>query len=82
MYDLPCPFQFRQYNRSKFSYSVSIDLSFLAELLERPVSSEMVVFYITQDTQKHPLLPELKSGLVSTSLHSTHLHSILVFVDF
>ncbi|KAK4779386.1 hypothetical protein SAY86_006914 [Trapa natans] len=33
-----------------------------AELLERPVSSEMVVFYITQDTQKHPLLPELKSG--------------------
>ncbi|GAY49518.1 hypothetical protein CUMW_119750 [Citrus unshiu] len=33
-----------------------------ADLLERPVSPEMVVFYITQDTQRHPLLPELKSG--------------------
>ncbi|XP_031404312.1 vacuolar protein sorting-associated protein 26C isoform X2 [Punica granatum] len=33
-----------------------------AELLERPVSPEMVIFYITQDTQKHPLLPELKAG--------------------
>ncbi|KAK9211985.1 hypothetical protein WN943_001364 [Citrus x changshan-huyou] len=35
-----------------------------ADLLERPVSPEMVVFYITQDTQRHPLLPELKSGLL------------------
>lgn len=33
-----------------------------ADLLERPVSPEMVIFYITQDTQRHPLLPELKSG--------------------
>ncbi|GAB4842733.1 hypothetical protein Ancab_012708 [Ancistrocladus abbreviatus] len=33
-----------------------------AELLESPVSSELVMFYITQDTQRHPLLPELKSG--------------------
>ncbi|CAK7349576.1 unnamed protein product [Dovyalis caffra] len=33
-----------------------------ADLLERPVSSEMAIFYITQDTQRHPLLPELKSG--------------------
>ncbi|KAI4326282.1 hypothetical protein MLD38_031611 [Melastoma candidum] len=33
-----------------------------AELLDQPMSPEMVVFYITQDTQKHPLLPELKSG--------------------
>ncbi|KDO47394.1 hypothetical protein CISIN_1g0186671mg, partial [Citrus sinensis] len=37
-----------------------------ADLLERPVSPEMVVFYITQDTQRHPLLPELKSGKMST----------------
>ncbi|KAK4567493.1 hypothetical protein RGQ29_003324 [Quercus rubra] len=32
------------------------------DLLERPVSPEMVIFYITQDTQRHPLLLELKSG--------------------
>ncbi|XP_021909324.1 Down syndrome critical region protein 3 homolog isoform X2 [Carica papaya] len=37
-----------------------------ADLLERPVSPEMVIFYITQDTQRHPLLPELKSGKMST----------------
>lgn len=36
----------------------------LADLLERPVSPEMVIFYLTQDTQRHPLLPELKSGLL------------------
>ncbi|RDX88561.1 Down syndrome critical region protein 3-like protein [Mucuna pruriens] len=33
-----------------------------ADLLQRPISPEMVIFYITQDTQRHPLLPELKSG--------------------
>ncbi|KAF5469168.1 hypothetical protein F2P56_013262 [Juglans regia] len=33
-----------------------------ADLFERPVSPEMVIFYITQDTQRHPLLAELKSG--------------------
>ncbi|XP_065851491.1 uncharacterized protein [Euphorbia lathyris] len=33
-----------------------------ADLLEQPVSPEMAIFYITQDTQRHPLLPELKSG--------------------
>ncbi|KAM5570398.1 hypothetical protein ABKV19_011178 [Rosa sericea] len=33
-----------------------------ADVIERPVSPEMVVFYITQDTQRHPLLPQLKSG--------------------
>ncbi|PON79155.1 Vacuolar protein sorting protein 26 related [Trema orientale] len=33
-----------------------------ADLLAGPVSPEMVIFYITQDTQRHPLLPELKSG--------------------
>ncbi|KAL5544936.1 hypothetical protein UlMin_008720 [Ulmus minor] len=32
------------------------------DLPERPISPEMVIFYITQDTQRHPLLPELKSG--------------------
>ncbi|KAK2367682.1 Vacuolar protein sorting-associated protein [Trifolium repens] len=32
------------------------------DLLQRPLSPEMVIFYITQDTQRHPLLPELKSG--------------------
>ncbi|QCD92302.1 Vacuolar protein sorting protein 26 related [Vigna unguiculata] len=33
-----------------------------ADLLQRPLSPEMVIFYITQDTQRHPLLHELKSG--------------------
>ncbi|XP_038687230.1 vacuolar protein sorting-associated protein 26C isoform X2 [Tripterygium wilfordii] len=33
-----------------------------AELLNRTVSPEIVIFYITQDTQRHPLLPELRSG--------------------
>lgn len=33
-------------------------------LLKPPLSPETVVFYITQDTQKHPLLPELISGLL------------------
>ncbi|XP_071716471.1 uncharacterized protein [Rutidosis leptorrhynchoides] len=34
----------------------------LAGLPEKPISPEMVFFYITQDTQRHSLLPELKSG--------------------
>ncbi|KAI4351038.1 hypothetical protein L6164_005427 [Bauhinia variegata] len=33
-----------------------------ADLLQRTISPVMVICYITQDTQKHPLLPELKSG--------------------
>ncbi|KAK6127722.1 hypothetical protein DH2020_038528 [Rehmannia glutinosa] len=31
----------------------------------KPVSPEMVIFYITQDTQRHALLPQLKSEVVS-----------------
>ncbi|KAL0397287.1 UNVERIFIED_CONTAM: Protection of telomeres protein 1a [Sesamum calycinum] len=31
-------------------------------LPQKPVSPEMVIFYITQDTQRHTLLTELKSG--------------------
>ncbi|KAL2976857.1 hypothetical protein AAZX31_13G033100 [Glycine max] len=31
------------------------------DLQQRPLSPEMAIFYITQDTQRHPLLPELKS---------------------
>ncbi|KAK6153960.1 hypothetical protein DH2020_013599 [Rehmannia glutinosa] len=31
-------------------------------LPQKPVSPEMVIFYITQDTQRHALLPQLKSG--------------------
>ncbi|XP_059640932.1 uncharacterized protein LOC132283066 isoform X2 [Cornus florida] len=33
-----------------------------ANLPEQAVSPERVIFYITQDTQRHPLLPELRSG--------------------
>jgi hypothetical protein len=39
-------------------------LKISGDLLQRPLSPEMVIFYITQDTQRHPLLPELKSGLL------------------
>ncbi|XP_050220528.1 uncharacterized protein LOC126670751 [Mercurialis annua] len=47
--------------------SLSTTMEFIVEsdkvdLPERPVSPEMAIFYITQDTQRHPLLPELKSG--------------------
>lgn len=46
--------------------SLSATLEFIIEsekdLLELPISPELVLFYITQDTQKHPLLSELKSG--------------------
>lgn len=43
-----------------FLFGVEVDLP------ERPLPPEMVVFYITQDTQRHPLLPEIKTGLSST----------------
>ncbi|THG18688.1 hypothetical protein TEA_022497 [Camellia sinensis var. sinensis] len=33
-----------------------------ASLPDQPVSPELVIFYITQDTQRHSLLPELRSG--------------------
>lgn len=33
-----------------------------SSLSEKSISPEMVIFYITQDTQRHSLLPELKSG--------------------
>lgn len=47
--------------------SLSSTLEFIIEnelvsFPEKPVSPEMVFFYITQDTQRHSLLPELKSG--------------------
>ncbi|XP_028059862.1 Down syndrome critical region protein 3 homolog isoform X2 [Camellia sinensis] len=32
-----------------------------ASLPDQPVSPELVIFYITQDTQRHSLLPELRS---------------------
>ncbi|XP_044465299.1 vacuolar protein sorting-associated protein 26C isoform X1 [Mangifera indica] len=47
--------------------SLSATLEFIvetdkADIRQSPISPEMVVFYITQDTQKHPLLPELKTA--------------------
>ncbi|KAK9115781.1 hypothetical protein Sjap_014728 [Stephania japonica] len=47
--------------------SLSATMEFIVEsekdsLYNRPMSPEMVSFYITQDTQRHPLLPELLSG--------------------
>ncbi|KAG7019907.1 Down syndrome critical region protein 3 [Cucurbita argyrosperma subsp. argyrosperma] len=54
-------------SRGYLHKSLSATIEFIvesdtADFLERPLSSEMVIFYITQDTQRHPLLPELKSG--------------------
>ncbi|KAF3646091.1 putative Down syndrome critical region protein 3 -like protein isoform X2 [Capsicum annuum] len=34
----------------------------IQNLPEKPISPEMVIFYMTQDTQRHSLLPELQSG--------------------
>ncbi|KAI3981729.1 hypothetical protein MKX01_027714 [Papaver californicum] len=47
--------------------SLSTTMEFIVEsdkanLLQAPASPEMVSFYITRDTQRHPLLPELSSG--------------------
>ncbi|KAI5660285.1 hypothetical protein M9H77_29078 [Catharanthus roseus] len=47
--------------------SLSTTMEFIVEsekgnLPEKPVSPDTVIFYITQDTQRHMLLPELKSG--------------------
>lgn len=61
-------------------------------LLKPPLSPEMVVFYITRDTQKHPLLPELISDplcgeltveasllpIQSIDVHLLRVESILV----
>ncbi|XP_004512746.1 uncharacterized protein [Cicer arietinum] len=54
-------------SRGYLHKSLSATTEFIIEsdkgdLLQRPISPEMVIFYITQDTQRHPLLPELKSG--------------------
>ncbi|CAL5371937.1 unnamed protein product [Camellia sinensis] len=47
--------------------SLSATVEFIVEsekasLPDQPVSPELVIFYITQDTQRHSLLPELRSG--------------------
>ncbi|XP_043698760.1 vacuolar protein sorting-associated protein 26C-like isoform X2 [Telopea speciosissima] len=54
-------------NRGYLHKSLSATMEFIIEsekcnLIEAPVSPEMVIFYITQDTQKHPIHPELQSG--------------------
>ncbi|KAH6822902.1 Vacuolar protein sorting-associated protein 26 [Perilla frutescens var. hirtella] len=46
---------------------LSATIEFIVEsdkdnLPQKPISPEMVIFYITQDTQRHTLLPQLKSG--------------------
>ncbi|MBA0821268.1 hypothetical protein Goarm_018137, partial [Gossypium armourianum] len=44
------------------SLSATVEFIVETDLLNPPISPEMVIFYITQDTQRHPILPELKSG--------------------
>ncbi|GFZ12296.1 vacuolar protein sorting-associated protein 26 [Actinidia rufa] len=46
-----------------------------ANLPDQPLSPEMVIFYMTQDTQRHSLLPELKSGCFLFSFPLTLLLS-------
>jgi hypothetical protein len=41
------------------------------DLPERPIPPEIVIFYITQDTQRHPLLPDIKTGLFFQHFHSS-----------
>lgn len=53
----------RGYLHKSFSATVEFIIeSELGGLPEKPVSPETVFFYITQDTQRHSLLHELKSG--------------------
>ncbi|XP_027358093.1 Down syndrome critical region protein 3 homolog isoform X2 [Abrus precatorius] len=59
--------QVKYISRGYLHKSLSATMEFIvesdkADLLQRPIPPEMVIFYITQDTQRHPLLPELKSG--------------------
>ncbi|XP_015161698.1 Down syndrome critical region protein 3 isoform X3 [Solanum tuberosum] len=54
-------------SRGYLHKSLSATVEFIIEsekenLPEKPISPEMVIFYMTQDTQRHSLLPELKSG--------------------
>ncbi|OIT05193.1 PREDICTED: Down syndrome critical region protein 3 [Nicotiana attenuata] len=54
-------------SRGYLHKSLSATVEFIIEsekenLPEKPISPEVVMFYITQDTQRHSLLPELKSG--------------------
>ncbi|KAJ6677126.1 VACUOLAR PROTEIN SORTING 26 RELATED, partial [Salix viminalis] len=58
-----------------------------ADVLERPVSPEIAIFYITQDTQRHPLLPEINGELTvetsavpisSIDIHLLRVESVLV----
>ncbi|KAF5805509.1 putative vacuolar protein sorting protein 26 related protein [Helianthus annuus] len=44
------------------SLSATVEFIVESEFAILPISPEMVFFYITQDTQRHSLLPELKSG--------------------
>lgn len=49
---------------------ILISVAFTSENLpEKPLSPEMIIFYITQDTQRHPLLSELKSGCFLTLVY-------------
>lgn len=48
-----------EHSESAFSVIFSTDT-----LPEKPISPEMVFFYITQDTQRHLLLSHLKLGLL------------------
>lgn len=48
-----------EYSESAFSMIFSTDT-----LPEKPISPEMVFFYITEDTQRHPLIAELILGLI------------------
>ncbi|WMV22095.1 hypothetical protein MTR67_015480 [Solanum verrucosum] len=54
-------------SRGYLHKSLSATVEFIIEsekenLPEKPISPEMVIFYMTHDTQRHSLLPELKSG--------------------
>ncbi|XP_016481566.1 uncharacterized protein LOC107802566 isoform X2 [Nicotiana tabacum] len=50
-------------SRGYLHKSLSATVEFIIESeKEKPISPEVVMFYITQDTQRHSLLPELKSG--------------------
>ncbi|KAK9072297.1 hypothetical protein SSX86_008730 [Deinandra increscens subsp. villosa] len=55
-------FLYNQFYKCKELPFVTVFFFSTAIFPEKPISPEMVFFYITQDTQRHSLLPELKSG--------------------
>ena len=52
--------KFRSYCAAKYTYILYV---FIGPVPRSPIQHDSVYFYITQDTQKHSLLPSIRSGI-------------------